>query len=144
MIYGFSMLFFLLGMVLLIPAARKLLFMRAINRNPATTAGTVISSKSSMGWMWTASFGNQDRPLVRYQSPRGSDLVLEVTAGSILPQRRYEPGSMVTVVYDRDMPGSAYLQNEQQAARRDLRGGILALIGSILLAVIGVVFNFPA
>jgi hypothetical protein len=143
MIYGFSLLFGLLSMVVLIPAIRQMLRMREINRNCAFTDGMVISSKSSMGWMWTAAFGNQDRPLIRYQSPKGAEMILEVVTGSVLPMRRYEPGQSLTVVYDRDMPGRAYAQPEMGVMKREIFLGLGALIMAIGLWVIGRVFNLP-
>jgi hypothetical protein len=72
-----------------------------------------------MGWLWTSSYGNQDRPLVMYRSPKGEEMVLQIVTSSVIPQRRYEPGQVVTVVYDSTIPGSAYVKDEWQVAARD-------------------------
>jgi hypothetical protein len=143
MIYGLSLLLGLLSLVVLIPAIRQMLRMREIDRNSASTNGMVISSKSAMGWLWTASFGNQDRPLIRYQSPKGSEMVLEVVTGSVLPVRRYEPGHSLTIVYDRDMPGRAYAQPEWGVVKREILLGVGALTLAIGLWVTGWFFNLP-
>jgi hypothetical protein len=143
MIYGISLLLGLLSLVLLIPAVRQILRMREINRNSAFTSGMVVSSKSAVGWMWTAAFGNQDRPLIRYQSPKGAEMILEVVASSILPVRRYEPGQSLTVIYDKDMPGRAYAQPEMDVMKREIFLGIRALALAVGLWIIGRIFNMP-
>jgi hypothetical protein len=91
MIYGLSLLFLLLALVFGIPAVREWRRMRRIDRRAASTMGVVTSSSSAMGWMWTASFGNQDRPLVGYSLPHGEPMVLEIVTSSVLPRRRYRP-----------------------------------------------------
>lgn len=143
MIYGLSLLLGLLSLVLLIPAVRQILRMREINRNRATADGTVISSKSSMGWMWTAAFGNQDRPLIRYQSPKGVEMILEVTTSSVFPVRRYESGQHLTIVYDKDMPGRAYAQPEMYVMKREIYLGMGALALAVGLWIIGRIYNLP-
>lgn len=143
MIYGLSLLLGLLSLVLLIPAVRQVLRMREIDRNCAFTSGMVISSKSSMGWMWTAAFGNQDRPLIRYQSPKGAEMILEVVTSSILPMRRYEPMQSLTIVYDKDMPGRAYVQPEMDVMKREIFLGIGTLVLAIGLWIVGRIFNLP-
>lgn len=143
MIYGLSLLLGLLSLVLLLPIAKQMMRMREIDQNCALTAGTVISSKSAMGWLWTASFGNQDRPLIRYQSPKGVEMVLEVVTSSVLPMRRYEPGQSLTVVYDQDSPGKAYAQPEWNVAKREFALGLGTLALAIGLWAIGWLFNLP-
>ncbi len=137
MIYGFSLLFLLLSLVLGIPALRQLLRMRAINRNPGVTPGQVTSNSSSLGWLWTASFGSVNRPLIRYQSPRGSEMVLEVADSSMFTNHRYNTGDNVEVVYDRDMPGRAYARPEWPAALREMTFSIISLVVAILLWIVG-------
>ena len=143
MIYGFSLLFVLLGLVLILPALRKLAFMRDVNKNKGVTTGSVISTKSAMGWMWVVSFGNQDRPLIRYESPTGTELILEVTTSSVLPMRRYENGETVEVVYDREHPGRAYAVRERKFALDDLWAGGVALVVAIALWVVGRMYSMP-
>jgi hypothetical protein len=144
MIFGFSLLIFLLALVTGIPAARGLLRMREINQHRAETGGTVTSSKSATGWLWTASYGNQDRPLVMYQTPKGEEMVLQIVTSSILPQRRYEPGQAVTVVYDTSMPGSAYVKDEWQVAVRDAWLAAGALFVAVVLLVAGILLTKAA
>jgi hypothetical protein len=143
MIYGFSLLFLLLCLVIGIPAIRQMLFMQDVNKNGATTTGEVKSSKSAMGWLWMSSFGNQDRPLIRYQSPSGTEMLLEVTTSSVLPKRRYEPGQTLEVRYDSSRPGRAYLVAEWKVIVRELWLGSGALAMSIVLWIIGCVYNMP-
>ena len=143
MIYGFSLLLILLSLVFSIPAIRQILKMQDIKKNGATTTGIVSSSKSAMGWLWMAEFGNQDRPLVQYYSPSGTEMILEVNTSSILPMRRYEPGQALEVIYDVTRPGRAYLTQEWTIALREiwLSGG--ALIVGVALWIVGRAYNFP-
>jgi hypothetical protein len=141
MIFGFALLTFLLALVTGIPATRALLRMREINQHRAETAGTVTSSKSATGWLWTSSYGNQDRPLVQYRSPKGEEMVLQIVTSSIVPQRRYEPGQAVTVVYDTTMTGSAYVKDEWQVAVRDAWIAGAALIVTVILLIAGILLT---
>ncbi len=143
MIYGFSLLAFTVSLVTGIPALRGLWRMRNINKNCARTTGTVKSSRSAMGWLWAASFGNQDRPLVSYISPRGTEMVLEVVTSSILPQQRYQPGQSIDVIYDIELPGRAYVKDEWTVSIREVELAIAALIAGILFWAIGRYFNMP-
>jgi hypothetical protein len=143
MIYGLSLLALLLALVTGIPAWRKIVQMRDIDRNGRSTTGTVISSKSAMGWLWVAEFGNQDRPLIRYQSPKGAEMVLEVVTSSVLPVRRYQPGQAITVVYDQNLPGRAYAQPEWKVVKREFALSLGSLLAAIGLWLIGRLFNLP-
>lgn len=131
MIYGLSMLMALFALVFGIPALRALQRMRAIRASGMETLGRV-SEKSGTGWLWTASFGNQERLQVTYQPERGPEMVFGLNTSSVLPLRRYQPGQAVTVIYDRTMPGEAYVKGEWQVACRD---GWMAL-GGLALAVL--------
>ena len=144
MIFVFSFLFMLMGLVFGIPAFRKWLFMREVRRNGANTQGTVLTTKSATGWLWAATFGNQDRPRVRYQSPTGTEMILEVTTSNFIPQRSYEPGEVVDVIYDTTQPGRAFTVRDSKATVVDLWVGIGTLTLSIALYVIGRVYNLPA
>jgi len=143
MIYGISLVLGILGVVLLYPAARKLLFMRDVRRNSGSTPGTVSSTKSATGWLWAAAFGNQDRPLVHYVTPRGTEMVLEINSSNFLPQRNYEPGQMIEVLYDKESPGRAFAAREWPAALRDFLLGTGVLLFAIFLWVAGRIYNLP-
>jgi hypothetical protein len=85
MIYGISMLLFVLGLVVGVPALRRMMYMFTIRKHSGSTMGNVLSTKSAMntgGWlmgMVTASeMVNHQRPLVTYQSPQGKEMSLEV------------------------------------------------------------------
>jgi hypothetical protein len=143
MIYALSLLFALLGLVLGIPAARALLRFRQINRNSRTISGEVISASSTMGWLWTAGFGSSTRPLIRYFSPKGNELKLEIVDSSMFTNRKYFAGMAVDVIYDADMPGRAYARPEWGSARQDLLLGIGAFVLAAALWVVGSIFQFP-
>jgi hypothetical protein len=143
MIYGFSLLLLLLSLVFGIPALRKMMYMRKIKKNGRTTTGNVISTKSAIGWLWVSSFGNQDRPLISYQSPNGHELTLEVTTSSVLPTRSYQPNETVEVMYDVIRPGRAYAVHEWSAAHNDLLLSGAALITAMALWIVGRIYNLP-
>jgi hypothetical protein len=143
MIYGFSLLFGVLSLVLGIPAGKQLLRMREIDRNPASTHGQVVSTKSAMGWLWAAGFGNQDRPLVTYTSPKGTEMVYEIVTSNVLPAKNYLTDQAIEIIYDKDFPGRAYATPEKKAARQDLFGGLIALAFSIILWIFGQATGMP-
>jgi hypothetical protein len=138
MIYGLSIPLFLLAFIAGIPALRQLRRMRAVNRNCDRTAGEVAFAASSLGWLWTSTFGNVSRPLIRYRSPAGTEMAIEVATSSVFPGYRYEGGATVEVVYDRDMPGRAYAAPEWAVVRREL----WIAVGSLLLAILCLVIGF--
>lgn len=117
--------------------------MRDIKKNSGTTRGQVISANSAMGWLWTAEFGNQDRPRIRYHSPTGTEMILEVTTSSVLPNRSYRPGETVEVLYEATRPGRAYVTREWMAAVNDIWIGSGALIVAIALWIIGYIYSLP-
>jgi hypothetical protein len=143
MIYGLSLLCLLLALVFGIPAVREWWRMRRIDRRPGSTLGIVTSSNSAMGWLWAASFGNQDRPRVSYSTPHGEPMVLEIVTSSVLPQRRYEPGTSLLIVYDKDQPGAAYAKSEKGVILREMWVAAGALVLAIAFWVIGEIFNLP-
>jgi hypothetical protein len=143
MIYALSLLVFLLGLVLVIPAIRQLMRFRAINSNCRTITGEVISANSAMGWLWTAGFGSSTRPLIRYQTPSGNELNLEIVDSSMFTIRKYESGMSVDVIYAADAPGRAYARPQWASARQDLWLGIGALVAAAALWVIGAVYQLP-
>lgn len=143
MIYGFSLLFVLLGLVLCIPAARKLLRMREINRNNAVTTGLVTSASSALGWLWTSGFGSSTRPLIKYQSPKGIDIILEVADSSMFTFRKDEPGMAVEVVFDVTVPGRAYAKPDWRSVLQDLWLGLGALFLAAVLWIGGLLLKAP-
>jgi hypothetical protein len=143
MIYGLSLLSLLLALVFGIPAIREWLRMRRIDPRAGNTLGIVTSSNSAMGWLWAASFGNQDRPRVSYSTPHGEPMVLEIVTSSVLPRRRYEPGTSLEIVYDTDQPGAAYAKPEKGVILRELWVAAGALALSIVFWVLGEIFNLP-
>lgn len=144
MIYSFSFLLILLGLVMCIPAIRRLLNMQDINRNSATTQGQVLSSSDLVGrGTWAAGLGNLDRSLIRYYSPSDTEMVLEVRTKSILPITRYEAGQALEITYDKASPGRAYITEEWKNALRDLWLGAGALFVGVMLWIIGRVYNLP-
>lgn len=144
MIFVFSLLFLLLGLTFGIPALRKWMFMREVQKNSVSTLGTVVSTKSATGWLWAASFGNQDRPLIRYQSATGTEMILEVTTSNFIPQRSYKPGEAVEILYDKTRPGRAFTTRDWKATLIDLWVGIGTLTLSVILYSIGRIYNLPA
>lgn len=144
MIYGFSLLLIVLGLVMGIPAIRQLLNMQNIQKNSAITRGRVSSSKNLLGnGTWTAALGNQDRPLIQYYLPSGAELVLEVNTNSIFPKRRYEVGRALEVTYDSAHPSRAYVTQEWTVALRELWMSSGALVIGVVFCIIGRVYNLP-
>jgi hypothetical protein len=143
MIYGISLLLLLLGLVLGVPALRNLIRFRSIRRNSRKTTGQVISADSVLGWLWTAGFGSSTRPLIRYQSPSGSEFKLEIVDSSMFTNRRYTTGMPVEVIFDVDMPGRAFAGLEWGSALRDLWAAVGALVLAAALWITGLVFHLP-
>jgi len=162
MIYGISLLLILLSLVMCIPTIRQLLYMQVINKNKATTQGTVLSlnsllgvqggriavpgnqtrDASAWGW-WTAALGNQDRPLIKYDVPSSTQMSLEVGTSSLFHKRQYEVGQALDVTYDLTRPSRAYVTQEWKIALRELWLGSGALVIGIVLYIIGRVYNLP-
>lgn len=141
MTHAFALLFFIASLVLGFPAVRRLLYMRGINRNPGATPGNVTIVRSSLGWLWTAGFGNVTRTAVSYVTPSGTEMVLEVAASSMFTFRRYEAGTLVEVVYDRASPGKAYARPEWIADLREFRIAAGFLILALVLELIARVYH---
>jgi len=150
MIYGISMLLFVLGLVVGIPALRRMMYMLTIRKNSGTTIGNILSTKSAMntgGWLMgavTASeMVNHQRPLVTYQSPQGREMSIEVVPSNFLSRRKYTVGETVEVRYDLSDPWRAYLVREWQAAARDVWLGTAMSVAAAILWIIGRVYNLP-
>jgi hypothetical protein len=150
MIYGFSLLLLILGLVVGVPALRKIIYMLQIKKNSATTLGNVISTKSAMntaGWLMgmvsASEMVNHERPLVTYQPPHEKEMSIEVIPSNFLSRRKYTAGESVEVAYDLSEPWRAYLVREWAAANRDLWIGIAMSIVAVVLWIIGRVYNLP-
>jgi hypothetical protein len=137
MIYAFCLLLLVLSLVISIPALRRLLQMRRINRRAASANGYVDNVSSSLGWLWTSDFGSVTRPLIKYDSPQGKEMAIEVAASSMFTFRRYEPGMRIEVIYDSASPWEAYARPEWTANLRDFWIGLGSLVLSIALYILG-------
>lgn len=150
MIYNFSLLLTVLGMVVGIPALRRLLRMLTIRKNSGTTTGSVVSTKSAMnsaGWLMgmvsASEMVNHDRPLVTYQSPEGKEMSIEVVPSNFLSRRKYRVGEPVEVAYDLSEPWHAYLVREWRATLRELGIGTVAFLVGVILWILGRIYNLP-
>lgn len=150
MIYNFSLLLTVLGLVVGVPALRRLRYMLTINKNSSTTLGSVISTESAMnsaGWLFgmasASEIVNHDRPLVTYQSPDGEEMSIEVVPSNFLSRRKYRIGESVEVAYDLSEPWHAYLIREWRATLRDFGIGTASFLVGLSLWIIGRVFKLP-
>ncbi len=150
MIYGFSLLFLLLGLVVSIPALRKLLYMQAIKKKCAVTTGRVVSTKSAMnpaGWLFgtiaAVEVVNHERLLVSYRSPAGKEMSVTMVPSNFLSRRSYSPDESVEVAYDRGEPWRAYVIREWKAALREISIGAGVIVVAIVLWIIGYAYNLP-
>lgn len=144
MIYGFSLLFIVLSLVMFFPAVKRLLNMKDIRKNSTTTQGQVLSSNDLVGrGMWAAGLGNLNRSFIRYYSLSNTELVLEAITKSILPISRYEAGQALGITYDTNNPGRAFITEEWNLAIRDLWLGAGTFVLGIILWIVGRLYNLP-
>ena len=150
MIYSLSLLLLVLGLVVGVPAFRKVISMLEITKNSGTAQGKVVSTKSAMntaGWLMgmvsASEMVNHERPLVTYQSPQGREMSVEVIPSNFLSRRRYTVGESVEVAYDLSEPWRAYLLREWRATFRELWiGAAMSMVG-VILWIVGRVYNLP-
>ena len=142
MIYAFSVLFLLLGLSTAIPAFFQWRRMEAIRRSSETTFGVIRSVGRSSGWNFLGEVGRSARPLVAFQV-QDKEHEVEMTDTSGFLNRRYEAGATVEVVYEKDMPWSAFLTLEWNLTRRDLWIGAGEVILAIALWSVGKIFGLP-
>ncbi len=142
MIYAFSVLFLLLGLSTAIPAFFQWRRMEAIRRSSETTFGMIRSVGRSSGWNFLGEVGRSARPLVAFQV-QDKEHEVEMTDTSGFLNRRYEAGATVEVVYEKDMPWSAFLTLEWNLTRRDLWIGAGEVILAIALWSVGKIFGLP-
>jgi hypothetical protein len=150
MIYNLSLLLSILGLVVGIPALRRLMHMLTIRQNSRMVTGSVISTKSAMnsaGWLMgmvsASEMVNHDRPLVTYRFPEGKEMSIEVVPSNFLSSRRYRIGETVEVAYDRSEPWHAYLVREWRATLRELGIGTVTFLVGVILWIIGRIYNLP-
>jgi hypothetical protein len=150
MIYGISMLLFVLGLAVTIPALRKIMYMYTIRKNSVSTTGNVLSTSSAMnsaGWLMgmvsASEMVNHQRLLVAYQSPQGKEMSIEVVPSNFLSRRKYTAGEAVEVRYDLSEPWRAYLIREWRATAREVGLGAALSIGAVILWIVGRVYNLP-
>jgi hypothetical protein len=150
MIYSLSLLLLVLGLVVGIPALRKIISMRQIKKNSGTTLGNVVSTKSAMntaGWLMgmvsASEMVNHERPLVTYQPPHEKEMSVEVIPSNFLSRRKYTAGESVEVAYDLSEPWRAFLIREWTATTRDLRLGMLMSVTAVILWIVGRLYNLP-
>lgn len=142
MIYAFSVLFLLLGLSTGIPAFFQWKRMETIRQSSETTFGVIRSVGSSGGWNFLGEVGRSARPLVAFRA-RDKEYEVEMTDSSGFMNRRYESGATVEVVYEKDMPWSAYLTLERNFTRRDLWIAVGEVILAIVLWSVGKIFGLP-
>jgi hypothetical protein len=149
MIYAFSLLFVILGLLVAIPALRKLIYMQGIKTKSEVTTGRVMSIPNVMkrgGW-WMSIFAmevvNHDRPLITYQPVKGKEMSLDVVPSNFLSGRKYKTGQSVEVAYDLSEPWRAYPVREWSATARDLWIGIAISIVGVILWIVGRAYNLP-
>ena len=150
MIYGISLLLLVLGLVVAIPALKKLLYMQSIKKNSQITLGRVDSRNSAMntgGWLMgmvsASEMVNHERPLVTYQPPQEKEMSIEVVPSNFLSGRKYQVGESVDVAYDMDEPWRAYLIREWATAIRDFWIATGILVVAVILWIVGRVYNLP-
>lgn len=143
MIYGISLLLFLLGLSTGIPAILLLRRMETIKRSSASASGVVRTvGRSNLGWNFLGEVGRSARPLVAFRV-EDKEHEVEMTDTSGFLNRRYDAGNTVEVVYHKDMPWKAYLTTEWNYTRRDLwmAAGEIVLAG--VLWGVGIYFGLP-
>lgn len=150
MIYGLSLLLLALGLVVGIPAVRRLVNMFAIKKNSGMTTGNIVTTKSaisSAGWLFGAisasEIVNHERPLVTYQTSQGREMSVEVIPSNFLSSQKYMTGEVVEVAYDLSEPWHAYLIREWNATLREIWISTGILVIAIILWIVGYAYDLP-
>ncbi len=150
MIYGIALLLFILGLVIDIPAVRRLAHMFAIRKNSRLTTGNVASTKSAIntaGWLFGAISAsevvNHERPLVTYQPSQGKEMSVEVIPSNFLSRQKYTAGEAVEVAYDASQPWRAYVIREWNATLHEIWISTGILVIAIILWIVGQAYNMP-
>ena len=142
MFYGFSVLFFVLSLVTGLPALFRLSKMEKIRKNSASTFGAVRAADSDLGWLMTGAMGRVTHPLIEFQV-NGQKHIIQVNDNRGFLAPRYDAGDSLEVIYDKDTPWKAYIQQEWRIARADSLKSVLEIILAIILWETGVSLGMP-
>ena len=142
MFYGFSVLFFVLSLVTGLPALLRLSKMEKIRKNSASTFGAVRAADSDLGWLMTGAVGRVTHPLIEFQV-NGQKHIIQVNDNRGFLAPRYDAGDSLEVIYDKDTPWKAYIQQEWRIARADSLKSVLEIILAIILWETGVSLGMP-
>ncbi|MBI5945908.1 MAG: hypothetical protein HY864_16225 [Chloroflexi bacterium] len=143
MIYAFSVLFFILALTTGIPAFFQWKRMERIRQSSDTTFGVVRAvGRTNAGWNFLGELGRSARPLVAFRV-QDKEYEVEMTDTSGFFNRRYETGATVEVVYEKDIPWSAYLTLERNLTRRDLWAAAGEIVFAAVLWGVGKIFGLP-
>ena len=142
MFYGFSVLFFVLSLVTGLPALVRLSTMEKIRKNSASTFGAVRAADSDLGWLMTGAVGRVTHPLIEFQV-NGQKHIIQVNDNRGFLAPRYDAGDSLEVIYDKDTPWKAYIQQEWRIARADSLKSVVEIILAIVLWETGVSLGMP-
>ena len=142
MFYGFSVLFFVLSLVTGLPALLRLSKMEKIRKNSASTFGAVRAADSDLGWLMTGAVGRVTHPLIEFQV-NGQKHIIQVNDNRGFLAPRYDAGDSLEVIYDKDTPWKAYIQQEWRIARADSLKSVVEIILAIVLWETGVSLGMP-
>ncbi|HNA90519.1 MAG TPA: hypothetical protein PK989_14490, partial [Anaerolineales bacterium] len=142
MFYGFSVLFFVLSLVTGLPALLRLSKMEKIRKNSASTFGAVRAADSDLGWLMTGAMGRVTHPLIEFQV-NGQKHIIQVNDNRGFLAPRYDAGDSLEVIYDKDTPWKAYIQQEWRIARADSLKSVVEIILAIVLWETGVSLGMP-
>lgn len=142
MFYGFSVLFFALSLVTGLPALFRLSKMEKIRKNSASTFGAVRAADSDLGWLMTGAVGRVTHPLIEFQV-NGQKHIIQVNDNRGFLAPRYDAGDSLEVIYDKDTPWKAYIQQEWRIARADSLKSVVEFILAIVLWETGVSLGMP-
>lgn len=142
MFYGFSVLFFVLSLVTGLPALFRLSKMEKIRKNSASTFGAVRAADSDLGWLMTGAVGRVTHPLIEFQV-NGKKHIIQVNDNRGFLAPRYDAGDSLEVIYDKDTPWKAYIQQEWRIARADSLKSVVEFILAIVLWETGLSLGMP-
>ena len=142
MFYGFSVLFFVLSLVTGFPALLRLSKMEKIRKNGSSTFGAVRAADSDLGWLMTGAMGRVTHPLIEFQV-NGQKHIIQVNDNRGFLAPRYDAGDSLEVIYDKDAPWKAYIQQEWRIALLDLSKSVVEIILAVVLWETGVSLGMP-
>lgn len=150
MVYSIALLLLVLGLIVAVPALRKLLYMQQIKKNSKTTLGRVKSigialnpAASLLGMFVASEMVDHQRPLITYEPMEGKEMSVEVRPSNFLSRRKYEVDEAIEVVYDRSDPWRAYPIREWAATARDLWLSLALSVLAGILWIMGRAYNLP-